>query len=105
MSEFITVAKTHELRPDDPPIVVEVNGRWVAIYNIGGEYFAIEDACTHDGNPLADGMVEDGIVTCPRHGAKFNIKTGKCLSIYPDVAVYHVRVVGDDIQVGDQKKS
>jgi 3-phenylpropionate/trans-cinnamate dioxygenase ferredoxin subunit len=103
MTEFITVAKTDELKVGDPPIVVDVENTWVAIYNIDGEYFAIEDTCTHDGNPLAEGTVEGSIVTCPRHGAKFDIKTGKCLSIYADVRTYQVRVVGDEIQVGRGK--
>lgn len=103
MSEFITVAQTHELSAGDPPIVVDVHNKWVAIYNIDGEYFAIEDMCTHDGNILADGAVEGCIVTCSRHGAKFNIKTGECLSIYADVPTYQVRVVEDNIQVGGRK--
>ena len=105
-SEFITVATTTELRADDPPIVVEIHNKWVALYNINGEYLAIEDVCTHDGNPLADGKVEGGVVICPRHGAKFDIKTGKALSppAYIDVPTYQVRVIGNDIQIGAVNK-
>ena len=106
MSEFITVATTDELNVGDPPIVVEIGNKWVALYNIKGEYLAIEDVCTHDGNPLADGKVEDGVVICSRHGAKFDIKTGKALSApaYIDVPTYQVRVIGNDIQIGAVNK-
>lgn len=106
MTDFITVATTDELRAGDPPIVVEIGNKWVALYNIKGEYFAIEDVCTHDGNPLADGEVQDCVVICPRHGARFDIPTGKALSApaYIDVPTYHVRVIGNEVQIGGIKK-
>lgn len=102
---FTTVATTDELRVGDPPIVAEIGNKWVALYNIEGEYYAIEDVCTHDGNPLAEGEVEGHVVICPRHGAKFDIKTGKVLSApaYIDVPTYMVRVVGNEIQIGDKR--
>ncbi len=106
MSDFITVATTDELGTGEPPIVVEIRNKWVALYNINGEYFAIEDVCTHDGNPLADGEVQGCVVICPRHGAKFDIKTGKALSApaYIDVPTYQVRLIGNEIQIGGVNK-
>ncbi len=73
--------------------VYEVEGRFVAVYNVGGELYAIEDRCTHDDNPLSDGPVEDHEVICPRHGARFCLRTGAALSppAYEPVATYPVR--------------
>jgi len=102
MSEFINVATVDEIPPGDSKLV-EIGFTGIALFNLDGEIYAIEDMCTHDGNILADGAVEGCIVTCSRHGAKFDIKTGECLSIYADVPTYHVRVIGDDIQVGGRK--
>ena len=102
MSEFVTVASTDELQPGDQPIVVEVGRRWVAVFNIAGEYYAIEDRCTHDDGPLAEGIVNGCIVECPRHGATFDLKTGKALSApaHVDVPTYAVRVDGNAIKLG-----
>jgi len=72
--------------------VYEVDGRFVAVYDVAGERYAIEDLCTHDGNPLADGPVEGLEVTCPRHGARFCLRTGAALSppAYEPVATFPV---------------
>jgi 3-phenylpropionate/trans-cinnamate dioxygenase ferredoxin subunit len=60
--------------------VYEVDGRFVAVYNVLGDLYAIEDVCTHDGNPLSDGPVEGTEVICTRHGARFCLKTGAALT-------------------------
>jgi 3-phenylpropionate/trans-cinnamate dioxygenase ferredoxin subunit len=62
----------------------------------------MEDLCTHDGGPLAEGVLEGEVIECPRHGARFNVKTGAalCLPAVAPVATYAVRVQGDEIQVG-----
>ena len=103
--EFITVATTDELQPGDEPIVVEINRRWVAVYNVDGEYYAIEDVCTHDGGPLAEGTCTGYIVECPRHGATFDVRTGKALTApaFVDVPTYEVRVQGNEIQLGAKR--
>ena len=105
MDDFVTIATIDELRPGDPPIVVEIAGRWVAVFNIAGEYYAIEDRCTHDDGPLAEGTLNNHIIECPRHHATFDIKTGKVLSApaYTDVPTYTVRIIGDKIQIGKRK--
>ena len=106
MSDFVTVATTDELQPGDAPIVVEIGSRWVAVFNVDGAYYAIEDVCTHDDGPLAEGKIDGCTIACPRHGAKFDITTGKVLSApaFSDVPSYDVRVQGDEIQVGGRKK-
>ncbi|MCZ7547116.1 MAG: non-heme iron oxygenase ferredoxin subunit [Anaerolineae bacterium] len=100
MAEFVTVATVDEVPPGER-IVVEVDDHFIAVFNVGGKYYAIEDVCTHDGGPLAEGTLEDYRIECPRHGGAFDIRSGKVLS-WPatqPVPWYEVRVVDDEIQV------
>ena len=87
----------HDVAPaDDVPHsghrVYEVDGRFVAVYNVQDTLYAIEDACTHDGNLLSDGPVEGTEVICARHGARFCLRTGAALSppAYEPVATFAV---------------
>ena len=77
MSDFVAVAKTNELA-DPGKMLVEVGERLVVLIHAAGRYYALDDICTHDGGPLSEGPldVEHGTIECPRHGAKFNVKTG-----------------------------
>ncbi|NWG16572.1 MAG: non-heme iron oxygenase ferredoxin subunit [Chloroflexi bacterium] len=97
---FTPVATTDEIQPGER-LVVELGRRWVAIFNVDGHYYAIEDVCTHDDGPLADGELYGCDIECPRHGARFDIRTGKVTAppALVDVPTYEVRVVGDEIQV------
>ncbi len=100
MAEYITVATTNELKPGDR-IIVDVADHYVAIFNVDGKYYAIEDVCTHDDGPVAEGELFGTIIECPRHGAQFDITTGKVVrmpAITP-VPHYDVRVEGDEIQI------
>lgn len=99
-AEFFTVATVDELQQGER-MVVEVGRRWVAIFNVDGTYYAIEDVCTHDDGPLAEGELSGCIIACPRHGATFDIRTGKVLSApaMVDVKSYDVQIQGNDIQV------
>ena len=67
--------------PDPGKTLVEVDGEMVALFHVGGTFYAIDDVCTHDGGPLADGELRDHKIACPRHGAKFDIRTGAALSM------------------------
>jgi len=80
MAEFIRVADVTEI-PDPGKTLVEVDDDMVALFHVGGVFYAIDDVCTHDGGPLADGELRDHKIACPRHGAKFDIRTGAALSM------------------------
>jgi nitrite reductase (NADH) small subunit/3-phenylpropionate/trans-cinnamate dioxygenase ferredoxin subunit len=96
---FRTVARVGEVN-EGSGIPVEVGDRMVALFLDGGRYFAIDDACPHQGAPLCDGLVMDGTVTCTWHGWRFALDDGRWLdSPRIRVGAYPVRVVGDEIQV------
>ena len=80
MAEFVRVADIADI-PDPGKTLVEVDGDMVALFHVGGTFYAIDDVCTHDGGPLADGELRDYKIACPRHGAKFDIRTGAALSM------------------------
>ena len=80
MSEFITVTRIGELKPGQVE-VFEVGDEFVAVANVDGAYYAFADVCTHDDGPLVEGNLEGCTVTCPRHGARFDVCTGKALSL------------------------
>ena len=99
-AEFVRVCKVSEL-PDPGKTVVEVGDRVVALFHVSGTFWAIDDLCTHDGGPLAEGELHDHVITCPRHGAKFDIRTGRALSFpatQPTV-VHQVKVEGEDVYI------
>ena len=100
MSEFVKVAQTGEIAPGESK-VVEAGGRRIAIFNIDGTFFAIDDTCTHRGGPLSEGMVVGIEVTCPWHGAVFDVTSGSVLGppAPRDVASYAVRVEGENLEV------
>lgn len=100
MAAFIKVGSTSELAPGQAK-KVEVNGKTVALFNLGGSYYAIDNTCTHRGGPLSEGDVEGQVVTCPWHGAKFNITSGEVLGppARAGVASYCIRVTGSDVEI------
>ena len=99
--EYVTVATVDELAPGQRKLV-DVDGEPLAVFNIAGRYFAIADRCSHDDGPVGEGELAGEEIECPRHGARFNLETGKalCLPAVVDIPAYPVRVVGQDIQVG-----
>ena len=83
MAEFVKVATRDEV-PVGGSKLVEVDDVRIALFNLDGEFYAIEDMCTHDGGPLVEGEVVNGCqVQCPRHGARFDIRTGAAVSFPP----------------------
>ena len=98
---FVTVARLGDI-PMGGVKVVRVEDQPVALFHLEGGYFATEDVCTHDGGPLAEGRLDGEVIECPRHGARFNVRTGAalCLPAVAPVATYDVRIEGDEIQVG-----
>lgn len=101
MSDFIKVATVAEI-PVGSSKLVEVDRVRIALFNLDGEFHAIEDVCTHDGGPLVEGEVVNGCeVICPRHGARFDIRTGAALSFpaFEATNSYAVQIDGDDLLV------
>jgi 3-phenylpropionate/trans-cinnamate dioxygenase ferredoxin subunit len=100
MSLFVMVATRAELPPGGKKLV-EVDGRAIAVFNVDGVFHAIDDVCTHDGGPLAEGELIGCEIQCPRHGARFDVRTGRplCLPAIEPVAVHTADVRGDNIYV------
>lgn len=98
--ELQHVAKLTEI-PDPGRLVVEIDDQLVVLLRVSGEVFAIDDVCTHDGGPLSEGELDDHTIACPRHGAKFDIRTGAALTMPATrpTKVHDVKVEGDDVFV------
>ncbi len=100
MGRFVKVVRKSKL-PENDSTYVEVEGNRIALFNLEGEIYALDDACPHVGGPLSQGRVMEGEVECPWHGSRFDIRTGE-VRMFPareDVATYRVRVTGDDVEV------
>jgi 3-phenylpropionate/trans-cinnamate dioxygenase ferredoxin subunit len=99
--EFVSVAQASDL-PSGERLYLTIDGLPIVVFNIAGEYYAIADVCSHDDGPVGDGELEGMEIICPRHGARFDIRNGKVLSLpaIVDIAAYPVRVVDGDLQVG-----
>ncbi len=100
MSDFVRVAKVAEIS-DPGRMTVEVDERFVVVIHAADAFYAIDDVCTHDGGTLGEGTLDGFTIACPRHGAKFDVRDGRALTmpaIQPTV-VHEVKVVGDDVLV------
>jgi 3-phenylpropionate/trans-cinnamate dioxygenase ferredoxin subunit len=103
MAEFIKVAKVSDLEPGEK-MLVEYEDEDVGLFNLDGEFYAISDVCTHDDGPLVEGEVEGDHVICPRHGARFNIKTGEqTMPAFAPVPLYEVKIEGEDIFIAPKE--
>lgn len=98
---FYQVLPIEEL-PIGERIFIELDGEPIVIFNIAGDIYAIGDHCTHDDGPLGDGELEDHIIICPRHGAKFDVKTGEALTLpaIEPTTNFPIRVVDGIIEIG-----
>ena len=98
---FLDIAPAGEL-PEGERLFIEVEGRSIVIFNLAGKFYAIGDVCSHDNGPVGDGEIEENENICPRHGARFDIRTGKATSLpaVVDIPSYPVRVMGDMIEIG-----
>ena len=99
--DFIEIAPADQL-PNGERLFVEVDGRPIVIFNIAGNLYAIGDVCTHDEGPLGDGEIEGCDIICPRHGARFDIRTGKTMGLpaVVDIPAYPLRVRDGMIEIG-----
>ncbi len=100
MAKYVKVARAEDIAPGEKRIL-EVNGTLVVVINLDGQFYAIEDVCTHDGGPLGEGRLEGAQIICPRHGARFDVRTGDALTLpaFEPVSTYDVKVEGGDVWV------
>ena len=104
MSDWVDVGRAEEIFPG-VPVHVEIDGAGIAVFKLDEKFYAIEDVCTHDGGVLTGGCVENDQIICPRHGARFSIRTGEALSApaYEPTAIFPVRVENGIVQVRDDR--
>lgn len=100
MPDFVPVCQVNDL-PDPGKQLFEVEDRVVVLFRVGGEFFCLDDVCTHDGGPLGEGDLCDHTIACPRHGAKFDIRSGKALTMPAtrDTVAHEVKVDGEQVFV------
>lgn len=99
--EFVTIASVEELGNGER-LFLEVGGFPIALFNIAGKYFAIADVCSHDDGPVAEGELNGFEIACPRHGARFDLQTGKALTLpaVVDIPAYPVKIEDGAILIG-----
>lgn len=103
-------AEFYEIGPADLPngerLFVEIGGQPIVVFNIAGKYYAIGDVCSHDEGPLGDGLLDDYSIVCPRHGAEFDVRTGKALTMpaVVDIPAFPVRVQAGNLFIGVPKE-
>lgn len=99
MAKFVKVGRVGDLA-DGQAKVVQVDGQRIALFYVGGRYYALEAACPHEGGPLADGIIEGLRIICPWHGYDFHLKTGEC-GLDPDLRAltYPVKIQDDDLLI------
>src|SRR5437588_11319246 len=100
MPEFVKVTTRADL-PPGCKMLAEVDGRPIAVFNVDGCFYAIDDVCTHDGGPLAEGDLDGAEIQCPRHGARIDGRTGQALRrpAFEPVATHRVQLRGDEVYV------
>lgn len=105
MVQWVSVAQVGEIA-DKASKTITLNDADVAVFNLDGEYFAIEDLCTHDGGDISGGWVDGDRAVCPRHLAEFSIRTGEALKApaYEGVHSFPVRVHENVIEVCDDRE-
>jgi len=97
---FVSVAKVSEV-PDPGKLLVEVDERLIVLAHVEGKFYAIDDVCTHDGGPLGEGELDGFTIACPRHGAKFDVRDGRALTMpaTKPTGAYAVKLEGDQVFV------
>ncbi len=99
MAKFVKVGRAGDLAEGGVK-VVQVDGQRIALFHVGGRYYAVEAGCPHEGGPLADGVVQGLWVTCPWHGYDFHLKTGDC-GVDPNLRAltYPVKIQGENLLI------
>ncbi len=100
MTDFVKIAKTTDL-PDPGKETYEIDDSVVVLFHVGGQFYCLNDVCTHDGGPLGEGQLCGHAVACPRHGAQFDIRSGAPLTMpaTEGTVMHEVKIDGDDIYI------
>jgi 3-phenylpropionate/trans-cinnamate dioxygenase ferredoxin subunit len=100
-TKYFKIAKAADV-PDGERLFFELEGKPIVLFALKGEYLAIADECSHDEGPVGEGELDGEEIICPRHGARFDLRTGKVLSFpaVKDIAVYPVRLKDEYLEVG-----
>ncbi len=104
MSDWVDVGRADEIVAGHP-VHIEIDGSAIAVFKVDDAFYAIEDVCTHDGGLLTGGCVEGDQIVCPRHGARFSIKTGDALTApaYEPTAIFPTRIENGIVQIRDDR--
>ena len=99
--EFVAVADVDDI-PNGERLFIEADDEYIVVFNIAGDFYAFADLCSHDDGPLGDGEIEGFEVACPRHGARFDVRSGEALTLPAVAAIpaYPVRVREGQVEVG-----
>jgi len=87
-------------------VFIDVNEKSVVVFNIAGKYFAISDVCSHDEGPVGDGLIDGYHIVCPRHGAEFDVRSGKAMTMpaVRDIPAFPIKVIDGNIFIGIPKE-
>jgi 3-phenylpropionate/trans-cinnamate dioxygenase ferredoxin subunit len=104
--EFVEIAPQDQL-PAGERLFIDAGGKSIVIFNLAGNYYAIGDVCSHDNGPVGDGDIEENEIICPRHGARFDIASGRVTSLpaIVDIPAYPVRLKDGMIELGLPRSS
>lgn len=99
MADLTRIAGTEDIKPGSGT-TVEAGGKSLAVFNVDGTYYAIDNTCVHRGGPLGEGDLDGTVVMCPWHNWTYDVTTGKCIN-NPSACVqsYPVTVDGTDVKV------
>ena len=102
--EFYNIGKDELL--NDERVFIDVNEKSVVVFNIAGKYFAISDVCSHDEGPVGDGLIDGYHIVCPRHGAEFDVRSGKAMTMpaVRDIPAFPIKVINGNIFIGIPKE-
>ena len=95
---FVKVASVNDIKPGQGKSV-NVDGVEIALFNIDGKFYAIDNVCKHRGGPLGEGELDGNIVTCPLHGWQYDVTNGNCVTMPAHVQKFEVKVEGNDVLV------
>lgn len=99
--DFVSIGSIDSVNTGER-VFVTIDDRSIVVFGIAGEIFAIADICSHDDGPIGDGEIAEYEISCPRHGAKFDIRTGKAITLPAiiDIPAYPVRIRNGEIEIG-----